>query len=294
MADVKLFWDPEGRELNSLGTNKFLRITDGDTPYISTAIRMLSIDTPEVHYPGGTNPAKHDEKFQELLAWLDVGSTPVDADFAAYLRPRLTGGDVGTRQKKSGDDATAALQKMLDDKLTRPNGSKRELYVSTTNPPFDQYGRMLAYIAPWYSDDERANLSELDRATFNLQMIDSGWAASFPIFPGLPKYNDLVLMRERARDAVTQRRGIWSDDRVLTGYEFRMAYKLWDVTRRLRKGEKLSSDERSGWVDRYCVDMTTREIFAPTQYYRVAPYDRVFIWPRDVNDAVGRLNLVPA
>jgi endonuclease YncB( thermonuclease family) len=293
MPKVQLFWDPEGRELNSLGTNKFLRITDGDTPYISTAIRMLSIDTPEVHYPGNSNPAKHDAKFQELHDWIVAGKAPVDAALAEYLRPRLSGGNVGTRQKQQGEAATEALDQLMTAKLTKPNGTKRELYVSTGNAPFDQYGRLLAYIAPYYSAEERAALGELERATFNLQMIDSGWAAPFPIHPSLPKYRDLVLMRERARDAFESKRGIWSSAATLTGYEFRMCYKLWDITRKLQKGDKLSTREREAWVERYCVDMTTREIFEPADYHRVAPYDRVFVWPADVTDAVAKLNLTP-
>ena len=50
MGDVKIFWDPAGFELDTLGKNKLIRITDGDTTYIFLSIRMLSIDTPEVHY----------------------------------------------------------------------------------------------------------------------------------------------------------------------------------------------------------------------------------------------------
>ncbi len=40
MAKVKIFWDPKGFELDSLGNKEFLRITDGDTSYISMSVRM--------------------------------------------------------------------------------------------------------------------------------------------------------------------------------------------------------------------------------------------------------------
>lgn len=40
--------------------------------------------------------------------------------------------------------------------------------------------------------------------------------------------------------------------------------------------------------------MTTREIFDPQNYHKVAPYNRIFIWPKDVAEAVGRMNLLPA
>jgi len=34
--------------------------------------------------------------------------------------------------------------------------------------PFDQYGRLRAYMAPYYSRQELATLSPQERATFNL------------------------------------------------------------------------------------------------------------------------------
>lgn len=293
MAIVKLYWDPEGRQLNSLGGNAFLRITDGDTVYVSTAIRLLSIDTPEVHYPGNSDPAKHDAKFQELADWIKAGKAPIPEGLANFLLPKLSTGQAGTLQKQQGVAATQAMQQLMDTKLAKPNGGKRELFLSTSDEQFDQYGRLLAYAAPSYSAEERATLSEKERATFNLMIIDSGWAASFPIYPSLPKYRDLALLQASAQDAVVKKRGIWADANTLTGYEFRMCYKLWDITSQLMKGVKLSSFQRMSWVDRYCVDMTSREIFEPADYYRVLPYNRVFVWSIDVNDAVARLNLTP-
>lgn len=293
MATVKLYWDPEGQQLNSLGSNAFIRITDGDTPYVSTAIRLLSIDTPEVHYPGTSDPAKHDAKFQELADWIKTGKAAIDEGLAAYLLPKLSTGQAGSLQKQQGTAATQALQRLIEAKLTKPGGGKRELFLSASNQPFDQYGRLLAYASPQYSESERAALSEKERATFNLMMIDNGWAASFPIYPSLPKYRDLVLLQTCARDAVENKRGIWADAATLAGYEFRMCYKLWDTTGQLLKGVKLSRQQRSNWVDRYCVDMTTREIFEPADYYRVLPYNRVFVWPADVSGAVAQLNLTP-
>jgi hypothetical protein len=39
--------------------------------------------------------------------------------------------------------------------------------------------------------------------------------------------------------------------------------------------------------------MTTREIHYPQAYFKVKPYDRIFLWSKDVTEAVGRLNLLP-
>jgi len=294
MSKVRIFWDPKGFELDSLGKKKLLRITDGDTPYISISIRMLSIDTPEVHYPGNQDPSKHDDKLKELADWINEGKAPVNDGLASYLYPKLATGTAGTLQKQQGKKATEEFQKLLDQRLKKPNGKKRSLFIRAADEHFDHYGRLLAYIAPSYSREELETMSYKDRATFNLLMVESGWAASFPIYPSLPKYRDLVLLQEVAKDAFENEKGAWSDPNTLTGYEFRMCYRLWEVTNKLMKGKKLSSKEKYGWVQRYCVDMTTLEIYDPQEYYRVKPYNRIFIWPEDVTEAVGRLNLVPA
>ena len=291
MASVKFFWDPAGFELDALGTNTFERITDGDTPYISVSIRMLSIDTPEVHYPG--NPANHDGRLKELADWIKAGKAPINDGLAAHLHPKLATGTAGSLQKRQGDAAAAEFQRLLDERLTRPNGKRRSLFLRAGNERFDQYGRLLAYIAPAFSTAELADIPYAQRATFNLLMIQSGWAASFPIYPSLPKYRDLVMLHNAAEDAYEKRRGAWADPNALTGYEFRMCYKLSQVTQRLVRGDKLSGSERNSWIERYCADMTTQKIYEPEQYYRVPPPNRVFIWPRDVNDAVGKLNLAP-
>jgi endonuclease YncB( thermonuclease family) len=291
---VKIFWDPAGFEVDSLGTHEFLRLTDGDTPYVSMAVRMLSIDTPEVHYPGNTNPSNHDEDLRQLAAWIRDGMAPISQALGAHLEPKLADGNSGSRQKQHGNAATVELARITEERLTRPNGRKRSIFLRAANQPFDDYGRILAYIAPSYSDAELRTMSESDRATFNLLLVQSGWASSFPIYPSLPKYSDLKLLQEAAREAVENRRGAWADPLALAGYEFRMCVKLYQVTRQLVAGESLSARERGSWIERYCVDMTTQEIFAPQDYIRVPPWNRIFIWPRDVNEAVARLNLTPA
>ena len=289
---VAIFWDPEGFELDSLGSKEILAMTDGDTPTISLNIRMLSVDTPEVHYPGNTNPVRHDATLKQLGDWIMDGKAPVDSGLAALLVPKLATGTAGTLQKSQGDAATTAFRKLVDERLARPSGRKRSLMLRAANQPFDQYGRLLAYVAPEYSSEEISGLKPRERATFNLLLMESGWGAPFVIYPSLPKYSDLVLLQEVAKEAVEQQRGAWADPMSLTGYEFRMCVRLYDVVSKLVSGKKLSSAERNGWIERYCADLVTREIFPPQMYYRVQPYNRLFIWPADVNEAVGRLNLI--
>jgi endonuclease YncB( thermonuclease family) len=294
MSQVKIFWDPQGFELDALGDRTYLGTTDGDTPSVSISIRMLSIDTPEAHYPGTLKPSKQDANLKQLADWIQAGKAPINDGLAKFLLPKLATGKAGTLQETQGASATAQLQKFLDEKLTRPNGTKRRVFLRAANEHFDQYGRLLAYMAPAYSDEEKAKMSRKERATFNLLMVESGWAAAFPIFPSIPGYLDLVMLQEAGQAAFDGKQGTWAEPLALTGYEFRMGVKLFQLTQKLVNGQKPSRDERDGWIERYCVDMTTREIFYPQDYWRVAPYNRIFVWPKDVGDAVAQMNLIPA
>ncbi len=79
MAQVKIFWDPMSLTVDSLGKKRFLRATDGDTPYISVSVRVLSIDTREVHYPGNQKPSKQDANLAQLATWIQEGKAPIHA-----------------------------------------------------------------------------------------------------------------------------------------------------------------------------------------------------------------------
>jgi len=293
MSQVMIFWDPQGLTVDSLGNKEYLRATDGDTPYVSVSVRMLSIDAPETHYPGNAKPANSDLNLAQLGQWIYEGRAPVDDGLAAYLHPRLIHGKAGTLQGEQGARATDVFKQLLDKRLTKPNGGRRSLFIRTSGTQFDSYGRVLAYIAPSFNSKERAQLSPWEQATFNLLMVRSGWAAPFVIYPSIPKYPDLLMFHQAAKEAYLTGRGIWEETLMLAGYEFRMAVKLFKITEKLLQGESLSQGERMRYVTRYCVDMTTREIYFPDQYYRVAPYNRLFIWPDDVKQAVGDLNLSP-
>lgn len=291
MSSVDIIWDPSGTNINSLGSNEFLRATDGDTPFVSINIRMLSIDTPEVHYPGRQKPAKQDQPLAQLGQWIRDGYAPIDPGLGEYLYPRLISGKAGSLHGQQGKTAAEYFKSLLEEKLTRPSGAKRRVFLRVSSEPFDAYGRLLAYMAPSYTKSELAEMPLKDRATFNLMLVDSGWAATFPIYPSLPKHEDLQLLHDSARTAYEEQRGAWKDLLTLTGYEYRMCVKLYRITERIVNGETLSPAQRSAWISRYCFDMTSRELFFPQDYYKVLPYNRVFIWPKDVTEAVGRLNL---
>jgi endonuclease YncB( thermonuclease family) len=294
IGPVKIFWDPEGQEVDMLGEKEFVRVTDGDTPYITMSIRMLSIDTPEVHYPGNQKPSKQDANLAQLAEWIEKGKAPVKRDLGEYLYPKLATGKAGTLQEEQGKKATEVFQNLLDEKLRLPKGKRRKLFLYAADEHFDQYGRLLAYMAPNYTEKEREKMSYKERATFNLLMVESGWAAPFPVYPSIPKVVDLIMLQEAAKKAYDEKLGAWADPMTLTGYEFRMCVKLYQVTKKLVGGEKLSGEEKRGWISRYCADMTTREVFFPQDYFKVKPYNRIFVWPKDISEAVGRMNLLPA
>jgi endonuclease YncB( thermonuclease family) len=293
MTPVKIFWDPEGLAVDSLGSKTFLQTSDGDTPYISMSIRMLSIDTPEVHYPENKKPSTQDKPFSDLAQWIKDKKAPINTELGEYLIPKLATGKAGTLQEEQGKKATTYFEKILEEKLKLPNGTKRNIFLHAANEHFDQYGRLLAYMAPNYTTKEKRSMTRKERATFNLLMIEAGWAASFPIYPSIPNIADLILLQQAAQDATENKKGIWDNPTTLTGYEFRMCVKLHEITKKIVDGKELSSTERNSWIERYCVDMTTKEIFFPQDYYKVEPYNRIFIWPKDVTDAVAKMNLVP-
>lgn len=294
MARVQLFWDPAGFELDTLGSQEYLEFFDhdGDTPQIAMPVRMLSIDSAEKYY--GKPTAKYDEELGQLAMWMQEGKTPMHDRLIAYLVPKLATGQAGTLQQQHGERASQELKQLLQTKLTKPSGKKRELFLRASNEVFDDNKRLLLYIAPNYTLAERETMTRRERATFNLLMIQSGWAAPFLIYPSLPQYVDLVMFHEDAQAVAEQGRGAWADPLMLTGYEFRMCVKLYEITKQLVAGKKLSTTEKYAWITRYCADMMTRELFEPQDYYQVKPWDRVFIWPKDVSEAVARLNLMVA
>jgi len=291
MQNVNIFWDPNGFELDALGQKSLLKTSDGDTPHVSTSIRMLSIDTPELtHSASGYN-----RKMVQLAKWIESGVAPIHDALGEYLYPKLITNKAGTLQKKQGKKAKAYFDALLKEKLEdRENRKKRNIYLRASNEHFDKYGRILAYISPYYTKEELESLSRKERATFNLLMIESGWAASFPIYPSIPQYVDLVMFQQLAKEAYEGKLGAWKDNASLTGYEFRMCKKLYDVTKVMVAGEEVSSYRKRSWIDRYCVDMTSKEIFYPQEYYKVLPYNRIFIWAKDVSEAVAKMNLIPS
>lgn len=293
MDKLEILWTPEGTNLPSLGARSLTDISDGDTPNIRMPIRMLSIDTPETTARSDNGAARIDAQFKELAGWIRTGVAPVSDRFGDYILPKLQDIDAGTLQFQQGKLAAAHYQSLIDARLTKPSGSKRKLFVRSPQPPFDSYGRLLAYVSPSYSTREISSLSRVQRATFNLNMIESGWAAPFILFPHLPGEEDLPLFVEQALAAKTAARGQYQEPLSMPGYEYRMCEKLYSLTKKLANGEQLNQSRRNSWRSRYCADMRDRRLYGPTNYMQIPEPYRLWIWPDDLQHSIAQLNLIP-
>ncbi|WKG00761.1 thermonuclease family protein [Mycolicibacterium sp. HK-90] len=292
---VQIFWSPSGVSLPSLDTKSLVDIHDGDTPSIRMPVRMLSIDTPEVTARSTEGAARMDVKLAQLAQWIQdrPGEVPISRRFADHLLPKLTTGTAGTLQFTQGTAAADFAKSNAEQRLTRPNGTKRLLFVRTADTPFEGHGRLLAYVAPNYSKAELQSIPRAERSTFNLDMVRAGWAVPFILYPSIPGELDLPLMLEAAANAAESKLGIWADEHSLPAYEYRSAERLYAIAKAIIvDGEPVG--DRFGWRERYCVDMRTRVLFGPEDYFEIDPVYRLWLWQADVREAVARLNLTPS
>jgi len=291
---VQVLWMPAGDNLPARDSRALVDISDGDTPNIRMPIRMLSVDTPEVTARSDGRAAEIDAQFVQLAEWIGQGRAPISEPLAAVLGPKLATGKGGTLQFQQGSAASAFAKQNAETRLTRPNGTRRNLFVRTADSPFDNNHRLLAYVAPDFSATERKTMSRKQRSTFNLDLVEHGWAAPFVIYPSIPGEQDLPLLVDAAAKARGGGLGIWADADTLLAYEYRAMEKLFRVTKKIVDGVSLDAGEARSWRERYCVDMRSRRLHGPEGYAGVPPEYRLWIWPQDVSEAVSRLNLVPA
>ena len=255
---------------------KWVSATDGDTPTIQLPVRMLGMDTPELHYGGATesNPGKFDTAFASFLTKQGKG---LDSGLKAYLKSRLKA-KACTRHIAAGKAASDHFQQMAAGRLKRVSDSTgkeltpRHLFTMVSTEVFDKYGRMLAYVNATYTKQERAAIPLKQRQTFNLQMIADGFATSLLIYPNIPKPADLELVRQAMASARKGKLGLWkSATPLLHAFEFR-----WIID--------TINGKRSG-PDRFCGDFTTGKLYLPQRYFEVPPENRLWFFAEDVGDA---------
>jgi endonuclease YncB( thermonuclease family) len=264
-------------------------VSDGDTPQIQQPIRAVSCDTPEKAGYAGAPPkaqVKLDLCRDRLLnGFFDA----LPLDLRTYLLEKLTH-DAAARHIGAALRASEEFTRVLERRLTKPNGSKRKLAVIPTGEIVDSYGRLLAYFAPWYADTVADPLPPKDspeRETFNLSMIANGWAAFFPIYPSLPSDDDFNKAIAAAEHAWDEKLGQWKEfgANLLLGYEYRMCIKL--AANDESTSEKLLSDA----FQRICVDLRSKKIVGKFQFANVPPPYRLWIWEQDQSQARQDLGL---
>jgi endonuclease YncB( thermonuclease family) len=267
--------------------HRLLRSSDGDTLLVEQPIRLVSCDTPEkAPYAGGppTSQPKLDRCRQRLQNGF-YGALP--AELRDYLIDKLTA-DAAERHISAAVDASAHFEDLTGRRLTLPNGNRRRVAVLPSGEIIDTYGRMLAYIAPWYNgppNDPIPPVGSPDRHTFNLNMIADGWAAFFPIYPSLPKIQDMRLAVASAEQAWDQKLGAWEfyGENLLLGYEYRMCIKL-----------AAAPDADEGIKDafqRVCVDLRNLKIVGKFGFPAVPPSLRLWVWETDLPEARNALAL---
>jgi len=267
---------------------RLVRATDGDTTVIEQPIRMVSCDTPEKgHYAG--NPPVSQPKLDTCRQRLQNGFyNTLPPGLREYLSSKLTDA-AAQRHINAGHRASQVFDTVLTNRLTRPDGSLRSVATIPTVNPIDTYGRLLAYIAPWFSGSETDPLPTPEdpaRRTINLDMIENGWAAFFPIYPSLPKNADMNRAIAAAEVAWGEKRGAWREfgEKVLLGYEFRMCVKLGTAT-----------DQESGIHEafkRICVDLRNMREVGRFEFHAVPPCYRLWIWNDDIIQARRDLGVI--
>jgi endonuclease YncB( thermonuclease family) len=290
--------------------------SDGDTPLIAQPIRMVSIDTPEKNYEGGKELGQ--EKLDACRARLESGFYDglILQETKDYLLVKLTD-NAASIHIDTAHEASAKFQEFMDTRLQVDDDTRRRLAVFPTGEMIDIYGRLLAYIAPWFNRDELPPFGDPERRTFNLQMLETGWAALFIIYPSLPKAQDFQLAVDAAADAFNGPLGQWKHGAsFLPGYEYRMCIKLGtqlvtaakgNQRRRFYTQEDFEANREAllldGWsfsmnaeqspeefvataFQRHCVDIETKELVGRFRFDLVAPWKRMWIWDRDLSQTL--------
>jgi endonuclease YncB( thermonuclease family) len=277
------------RVIGPAAPRRLLRASDGDTPVVEQPIRMVCADTPEkAGYAG--RPATAQVVLDRCRSRLTDGTYAdlIPAGLREYLTARLTG-DAAERHIAAGVRASAHFEAMLERRLTRADGRRRATAVIPTGELIDRYGRLLAYLAPWFGGgaDPVPPRHDPARRTFNLDMVAEGWAALFLIYPSLPREPDLELLLDDADTAWVRRRGMWAEfgEDVLLAYEFRACVKLGVATL------EDPADAVAAAFQRVCVDVGDLRLVGAFDYHTVPSPRRLWIWKDDLDAARTALGL---
>ncbi|MBC3189982.1 thermonuclease family protein [Pseudonocardia sp. C8] len=288
MAEIAFGFRPETRRVYDA---PLLRGVDGDTVNIDQSVRMVSIDTPETHVGGSAPTAQSTlDRCRQRLA--DGVYDAIGPGLRAHLLNRLTA-DAAARHLGAGARAGQEFARMRAERLTiDPVSGVGKVGIVVTGEVIEENGRLLAYVTPWLT----APLPPPDdpqRRTFNLQLVETGWAALFPIYPSLPRDADLARAVHAAETAWEQKLGAWAEfgADLLLGYEYRACIKLGAADRPneapVPPGERIDQAFR-----RVCIDVRTRTILGRFSYHQIDPPYRLWVWQDDLDEARRVLQLV--
>lgn len=275
------YYQPQPRTLFQDDNN------DGDTLKIVQPVRMVSCDTPEkANYAG--KPSVSQPKLDKCKERLEEDFFNIPVGMKNYLLSKLQDGQAAAKHIEAGQKATAFFNQILEDRLTKEDGKKRQLAIIPSGEAIDSYGRLLAYFSPYYkntSADPLPPKGSKERETFNLNMIESGWSAFFPIYPSLPQNDDFNLALERAKEAYIQKKGVWGDygETILLGYEFRLCIKLGTA--------KTANAGLKEAFQRICIDLENMQIKGKYEFDSILPYNRLWVWEKDLEQAKIDLGL---
>ena len=253
-------------------------------------MRLVSFDTPEKAAYAG-NSSRIQPKLNACRDRLANGFyDALPRELRDYFLDKLAVADAARRHIEAGDQASAEFDRMLAARLTLPSGELRKVAVIPTGEVVDAFGRLLAYVAPWFAGPPHDPLPPRDdprRRTLNLDMIANGWAAFFPVYPSLPRNPDMNLAIAAAEAAGYQQRGAWAANgpRFLLGYEYRACIKLADAPS--------AADGISEAFRRHCVDLRTLRNVGTHGFWDVPPCYRLWLWEEDLAQATDDLGLLP-
>jgi endonuclease YncB( thermonuclease family) len=251
---------------------------DGDTIKIEQPIRMVSCDTPEKEKPFGKAETAQ-PKLDRAKKHLEDGVfEQLPKGLVKYLTGRITK-DAAKKHINAGKDASAHFEKVKDGSLNLPGGKRRKVGVLPSGEVIDRNGRMLAYIM-CYLEKPLPPKEDPLRKTYNLIMVEDGWAVFFPIWPSLPKDPaDFSKIYAGAKKAWNTQKGMWKKygKNLLLPYEYRMLMKLSVEI----SAEKTAKEIMDGAFQRLCVDLRTMKLVGKYDFYKVAPCHRFWIWEAD-------------
>ncbi len=278
-------------------------VKDGDTLAMKSEIRLVGIDTPETKFS-----LKETAKFDNLI----ILSNPKIKSFLRrvspalrdYLKPKIENndGNVGTNQLKCGKQATAAFTSIVT-KIMHHNATN--LILMTSVEVTDRYGRLIGYVNRKKAKKTGEVLAESlsFEKSFNLRMLETGYAFMYLIYPNLVVEKEeesrnisitdaaasaaesripdiekplIKAIVKNFKKAVSSGKGLFplkdasKSDVFLDPFEFRYLARIFDAWSSNSKGP-----------DRLCADMVSGKLYPADKYFEVPKENRLFFDKKD-------------